>query len=100
MNKSVLSNLALGRKFKFFVFHFYYFDEYRHHGDQVNLSHIVYPHIEMARSLDNYRVQGVFFRDYYPNGEWDIIRAPAIRNHKKYSCCLQPYYGHNLFSCS
>jgi nicotinic acetylcholine receptor len=46
----------------------------------------------MARSLDNYRSQGVFFRDYYPNGEWDIIRAPATRNQKKYSCCLQPYY--------
>jgi len=46
----------------------------------------------MARNLDNYRSQGVFFRDYYPNGEWDIIRAPAIRNQKRYSCCLQPYY--------
>ena len=46
----------------------------------------------MARSLDNYRPQGVFFRDYYPNGEWDIIRAPAKRNQKTYSCCLQPYY--------
>lgn len=46
----------------------------------------------MARNLDNYRSQGVFFRDYYPNGEWDIIRAPAMRNHKKYSCCSQPYY--------
>lgn len=46
----------------------------------------------MARTLDNYRPQGVFFRDYYPNGEWDIIRAPAMRNQKKYSCCLQPYY--------
>jgi hypothetical protein len=46
----------------------------------------------MARNSDNYRPQGVFFRDYYPNGEWDIIRAPAIRNQKKYSCCLQPYY--------
>ena len=46
----------------------------------------------MADSLNNYRSQGVFFHDYYPNGEWDIIRAPAMRNQKKYSCCLQPYY--------
>ena len=46
----------------------------------------------MARTHDNYRFQGVFFRDYYPNGEWDIIRAPAMRNQKRYSCCLQPYY--------
>jgi nicotinic acetylcholine receptor len=65
---------------------------YRHDGNQVNLSHIVYHNIEMARNSSNYRSQGVFFRDYYPNGEWDIIRAPAIRNQKKYSCCLQPYY--------
>ena len=46
----------------------------------------------MARNRDNHRPQGVFFRDYYPNGEWDIIRAPATRNQKKYSCCPQPYY--------
>jgi hypothetical protein len=52
----------------------------------------VYHNIEMAGNLDNYRSQGVFFRDYYPNGEWNIIRAPAMRNQKKYSCCLQPYY--------
>jgi hypothetical protein len=64
----------------------------RHHGNQVNLSHIVYHNIDMARTQDNYRVQGVFFRDYYPNGEWNIIRAPAMRNQKKYSCCSQPYY--------
>ncbi len=65
---------------------------YRHDGSQVNLSHIVYENINMTRNLDNYRPQGVFFRDYYPNGEWDIIRAPAMRNQKRYSCCLQPYY--------
>ena len=68
------------------------FSFFRYDGNQVNLSHIVYDNIEMARSLDNHRSQGVFFHDYYPNGEWDIIRAPAMRNQKKYSCCLQPYY--------
>lgn len=46
----------------------------------------------MANNSDNYRSQGVFFRNYYPNGEWEIIRAPAVRNIKKYSCCLEPYY--------
>ncbi|CAF1049531.1 unnamed protein product [Adineta ricciae] len=68
------------------------FGSWTHDGNQVNLSHIVYENLEMARNLDNYRPQGVFFRDYYPNGEWDIIRAPAVRNQKKYSCCSQPYY--------
>lgn len=58
----------------------------------MNLSHIVYENIEIARSLDDYRSQGVFFRNYYPNGEWEIIRAPARRNRKRYSCCLQPFY--------
>lgn len=68
------------------------FSSFRYDGNQVNLSHIVYDNIEPARNLDNHRSQGVFFHDYYPNGEWDIIRAPAMRNQKKYSCCLQPYY--------
>ncbi|CAF3545324.1 unnamed protein product [Adineta steineri] len=68
------------------------FGSWTHDGNQVNLTHIVYKDLEMARNLDNYRAQGVFFRDYYPNGEWDIIRAPATRNQKRYSCCLQPYY--------
>jgi len=63
-----------------------------HDGNQVNLSHIVYKNVQIASHLDNHRSQGVFFRDYYPNGEWDIIRAPATRNQKKYSCCSQPYY--------
>lgn len=65
---------------------------FRYDGNQVNLSHITYENIDMANQLDNYRSQGVFFHDYYPNGEWDLIRAPAMRNQKKYSCCLQPYY--------
>ncbi len=92
MNKFVHLNSVHGRKY----IHFFYFPFIksccRHDGNQVNLSHIVYQNIEMAGNLDNYRSQGVFFRDYYPNGEWDIIRAPAMRNQKKYSCCLQPYY--------
>ncbi|UJR14709.1 hypothetical protein I4U23_001702 [Adineta vaga] len=68
------------------------FGSWTHDGNQVNLTHIIYKNLEVARSHDNYRPQGVFFRDYYPNGEWDIIRAPAMRNQKKYSCCSQPYY--------
>lgn len=92
MNKSVHLNSVHGRKNLFFLHYLFLKFFYRHDGNQVNLSHIVYDNIEMANTLDNYRTQGVFFRDYYPNGEWDIIRAPAMRNQKKYSCCLQPYY--------
>ncbi|CAF4326852.1 unnamed protein product [Rotaria sp. Silwood2] len=68
------------------------FGSWTHDGHQVNLSHIVYNNIEMANSLDDYRSQGVFFRNYYQNGEWEIIRAPAKRNQKSYTCCLEPYY--------
>ncbi|CAF3221835.1 unnamed protein product [Rotaria socialis] len=68
------------------------FGSWTHDGNQLNLSHIVYDNIEMADSLDNDRSQGIFFRNYYPNGEWEIIRAPARRNQKRYTCCLQPYY--------
>ncbi|CAF4246137.1 unnamed protein product [Rotaria sp. Silwood2] len=68
------------------------FGSWTHDGHQVNLSHIVYNNIEMANSLDDYRSQGVFFHNYYQNGEWEIIRAPAKRNQKSYTCCLEPYY--------
>ena len=92
MNKFVHLNSVHGRK-KFLLLDYSQIQfSFRHDGNQVNLSHIVYKNLDFARSLDNYRSQGVFFRDYYPNGEWDIIRAPAMRNQKKYSCCLQPYY--------
>ncbi|CAF3840395.1 unnamed protein product [Rotaria sordida] len=68
------------------------FGSWTHDGHQINLSHIVYNNIEMACSFDDYRIQGVFFHNYYPNGEWEIIRAPAKRNQKSYTCCLEPYY--------
>lgn len=58
----------------------------------MNLTHVIYPHDPIGEKSDDFRSQGIFFRDYYPNGEWNIIRAPAIRNQKEYSCCLQPYY--------
>jgi hypothetical protein len=91
MNRAVRLSSVRGRKSLPFPFRTNVF-LFSHDGNQVNLSHIVYENLEMARSLDNYRSQGVFFRDYYPNGEWNIIRAPAMRNQKKYSCCSQPYY--------
>ncbi|CAF1595717.1 unnamed protein product [Rotaria sp. Silwood1] len=68
------------------------FGSWTHDGNQLNLSHIVYNNIEMTHSLNNYRSQGVFFHNYYPNGEWEIIHAPAKRNQKSYTCCLEPYY--------
>ncbi|CAF1148491.1 unnamed protein product [Didymodactylos carnosus] len=55
-----------------------------HDGSQLNLSHI--------NSKLSYMEQGINFRDYYHNVEWDIMKAPGKRNMKIYSCCKVPYY--------
>lgn len=34
---------------------------------------------------------GIDLQDYYLSVEWDIMRVPAVRNEKFYSCCEEPY---------
>ncbi|CAG2062231.1 unnamed protein product, partial [Timema podura] len=34
---------------------------------------------------------GIDLQDYYLSVEWDIMKVPAIRNEKFYSCCEEPY---------
>lgn len=34
---------------------------------------------------------GIDLQDYYISVEWDIMRVPAVRNEKYYSCCEEPY---------
>lgn len=34
---------------------------------------------------------GIDLQDYYISVEWDIMRVPAVRNEKFYSCCEEPY---------
>lgn len=34
---------------------------------------------------------GIDLQDYYISVEWDIMKVPAVRNEKFYSCCEEPY---------
>jgi Neurotransmitter-gated ion-channel ligand binding domain. len=34
---------------------------------------------------------GIDLQDYYLSVEWDIMKVPAVRNEKFYSCCEEPY---------
>lgn len=34
---------------------------------------------------------GIDLQDYYISVEWDILKVPAVRAEKFYSCCEEPY---------
>lgn len=52
---------------------------------QVDLRHIM-------QSPDSDTIDvGIDLQDYYLSVEWDIMRVPAVRNEKFYSCCEEPY---------
>ncbi|GIY91890.1 hypothetical protein CEXT_434631 [Caerostris extrusa] len=39
---------------------------------------------------------GVDLSEFYLSVEWDIMAAPATRNEKYYTCCMEPYPRHHL----
>lgn len=47
-------------------------------------------HLSQIPDSDNIDV-GIDLQDYYISVEWDIMRVPAVRNEKFYSCCEEPY---------
>lgn len=47
-------------------------------------------HLSQVPDSDNIDV-GIDLQDYYISVEWDIMRVPAVRNEKFYSCCEEPY---------
>jgi nicotinic acetylcholine receptor len=47
-------------------------------------------HIAQSADSDTIDV-GIDLQDYYLSVEWDIMRVPAVRNEKFYSCCEEPY---------
>lgn len=47
-------------------------------------------HIAQSPDSDTIDV-GIDLQDYYLSVEWDIMRVPAVRNEKFYSCCEEPY---------
>uniref|UniRef100_A0A182MCM3 Nicotinic acetylcholine receptor alpha 1 subunit n=1 Tax=Anopheles culicifacies TaxID=139723 RepID=A0A182MCM3_9DIPT len=55
------------------------------HGAQVDLRHL-----QQTPDSDNIDI-GIDLQDYYISVEWDIMKVPAVRNEKFYSCCEEPY---------
>ncbi|XP_037923840.1 acetylcholine receptor subunit alpha-like 1 isoform X2 [Hermetia illucens] len=47
-------------------------------------------HLQQTADSDNIDV-GIDLQDYYISVEWDIMKVPAVRNEKFYSCCEEPY---------
>ncbi|KAB0800277.1 hypothetical protein PPYR_06017 [Photinus pyralis] len=47
-------------------------------------------HLSQGQDSDNIDV-GIDLQDYYISVEWHIMRVPAVRNEKFYSCCEEPY---------
>lgn len=55
------------------------------HSFQVDLRHL-----QQSEDSDKIDV-GIDLQDYYISVEWDIMKVPAVRNEKYYSCCEEPY---------
>ncbi|XP_055389270.1 acetylcholine receptor subunit alpha-like 1 [Condylostylus longicornis] len=47
-------------------------------------------HLKQTPDSDNIDI-GIDLQDYYISVEWDILKVPAVRNEKFYSCCEEPY---------
>lgn len=46
----------------------------------------------MQQTQDSNKIDvGIDLQDYYISVEWDIMKVPAVRNEKYYSCCEEPY---------
>ncbi|KAK7870124.1 hypothetical protein R5R35_011099 [Gryllus longicercus] len=61
------------------------FGSWTYDGYLVDLRHI-------AQTPDSDMIEmGIDLQDYYLSVEWDIMKVPAVRNEKFYSCCEEPY---------
>ncbi|XP_066251349.1 acetylcholine receptor subunit alpha-like 1 [Euwallacea similis] len=47
-------------------------------------------HLNQTENSNNIEI-GIDLQDYYISVEWDIMKVPAVRNEKYYSCCEEPY---------
>nr|CAH7717349.1 unnamed protein product [Callosobruchus chinensis] len=61
------------------------FGSWTYDGYMVDLRHIL-----QTQDSNNIDV-GIDLQDYYISVEWDIMKVPAERNEKYYSCCEEPY---------
>ncbi|CAH0390559.1 unnamed protein product [Bemisia tabaci] len=61
------------------------FGSWSYDGYTVDLRHI-------SQTPDSTEIEmGIDLQDYYLSVEWDVMRVPATRNEKFYSCCEEPY---------
>nr|WUR05311.1 nicotinic acetylcholine receptor alpha 1 [Orius laevigatus] len=61
------------------------FGSWTYDGYLVDLRHL-------AQTPDSDTIDvGIDLQDYYLSVEWDIMKVPAVRNEKFYSCCEEPY---------
>ncbi|XP_073978187.1 nicotinic acetylcholine receptor alpha1 [Rhodnius prolixus] len=61
------------------------FGSWTYDGYLVDLRH-------MLQTPDSHTIDvGIDLQDFYLSVEWDIMRVPAVRNEKFYSCCEEPY---------
>ncbi|KAL1117528.1 hypothetical protein AAG570_003844, partial [Ranatra chinensis] len=61
------------------------FGSWTYDGYLVDLRH-------MSQTPDSDTIEvGIDLQDYYLSVEWDIMKVPAVRNEKFYSCCEEPY---------
>ncbi|KAI5722342.1 hypothetical protein M8J76_007009 [Diaphorina citri] len=61
------------------------FGSWTYDGYTVDLKHIL-------QGPDSDKIDiGIDLQDYYLSVEWDIMKVPAVRNEKFYSCCEEPY---------
>ncbi|XP_019868289.1 acetylcholine receptor subunit alpha-like 1 [Aethina tumida] len=61
------------------------FGSWTYDGYMVDLRHL--SQVQDSNKID----MGIDLQDYYISVEWDIMRVPAVRNEKFYSCCEEPY---------
>ncbi|CAH0553706.1 unnamed protein product [Brassicogethes aeneus] len=61
------------------------FGSWTYDGYLVDLRHL--SQVQDSNKID----MGIDLQDYYISVEWDIMRVPAVRNEKFYSCCEEPY---------
>ncbi|XP_045467869.1 acetylcholine receptor subunit alpha-like 1 [Harmonia axyridis] len=61
------------------------FGSWTYDGYMVDLRHL--QQVQDSNKID----VGIDLQDYYISVEWDIMRVPAVRNEKFYSCCEEPY---------
>uniref|UniRef100_A0A914C6Q3 Uncharacterized protein n=1 Tax=Acrobeloides nanus TaxID=290746 RepID=A0A914C6Q3_9BILA len=63
------------------------FSSWTYHAGALDL------HLDLAPDEE----KGMDLSGYIPNGEWELISAPAVRSEDKFDCCIESYITINFF---